>query len=348
MLSINLNNLKFSYNSKPILIAEIGINHQGSLSTAKLMARLAAESGADIIKHQTHFVEDEMSIEAKKIKVFKNNSIYSIIKECALSKEEEVELKNYVENDLRSNYLSTPFSRTAANFLNEINLPFFKIGSGECNNFPFLEHVAKFNKPIILSTGMNNISNIEKAVEILKNKKIPFILLHTTNSYPCPDSAIRLGCILDMKNHFNGEYLIGYSDHSVGQIAVHGAVALGACVIEKHFTDDLNRDGPDIECSMDPKMCYEISMNIERLFNMRSREKNLHDIEKNVAKFAFASVVAIEDIKLGELFTEDNIWVRRPGNGDFSAEDFKSILGSRARSNISKNTQIKIKDVKKN
>ena len=149
MLSIKINNLKISYDSKPVLIAEIGINHQGSLKTAKLMARLAVENGADIVKHQTHFIEDEMSLEAKKIKVFQDQSIYSVIKECSLIKEEEIELKNYVENDLKSNYLSTPFSRKAADFLDEINLPFLKIGSGECNNFPLIEHIANFKKPII-------------------------------------------------------------------------------------------------------------------------------------------------------------------------------------------------------
>jgi len=110
----------------------------------------------------------------------------------------------------------------------------------------------------------------------------------------------------------------------------------------------MNRNGPDIECSMDPKMCYEISCNIERIYNMRKGDKNLHDVEKNVAEFAFASVIALKDIKSGEIFSKENIWVRRPGNGDFSAEDFNSLLGLKSCSNIPKNTQLKLEDVKKN
>ena len=158
MLSVNIENLEIADHSKPILIAEIGINHEGSLKLAKEMARLAVENGADIIKHQTHIVEDEMSIEANQFEVdYLKKSIFSLMKECALSKEEEIELKNFVEQELKSLYLSTPFSRNAANFLQELNLPAFKIGSGECNNYPLVEHIASLGKPILLSTGMNDL-----------------------------------------------------------------------------------------------------------------------------------------------------------------------------------------------
>ena len=172
MLAVNIEKLEISNHSKPVLIAEIGINHEGSLKLAKEMARLAVENGADIIKHQTHIVEDEMSIEANQFEVdYLKKSIFSLMKECALSKEEEIELKYFVEQELRSVYLSTPFSRSAANFLQELNLPAFKIGSGECNNYPLVEHIVSFEKPILLSTGMNDLQSINKSVQIIEKRR---------------------------------------------------------------------------------------------------------------------------------------------------------------------------------
>ena len=161
MEKIRIKNLIISENNPPPLIAEIGINHGGSLSLAKKMAKLAVDSGANIIKHQTHIIEDEMSKEADSFKIsYVNQSIYEIMKRCALSKENEHNLKEYIEKDLKSIFISTPFSRKAANFLNELKISFFKIGSGECNNYPLIEHIAKFKKPIIMSTGMNSLDSI--------------------------------------------------------------------------------------------------------------------------------------------------------------------------------------------
>ena len=155
----------------PVVIAEIGINHNGCLDTAIKMADLAIKNGADIVKHQTHFVDDEMSLEAKKMKIgYIGDSIWNLMRDCALKKEEEIKLKKFAE-DKKITYLSTPFSRSAANFLNEINVPAFKTGSGECNNYPLIEHVASFGKPIILSTGMNNMRSIDRSVKIMKKKK---------------------------------------------------------------------------------------------------------------------------------------------------------------------------------
>tara|TARA_Y100000589_G_scaffold331899_1_gene387795 strand:- start:2208 stop:3254 length:1047 start_codon:yes stop_codon:yes gene_type:complete len=346
MLSVNIENIQISNQTKPVLIAEIGINHEGSLKIAKEMAQLAVENGADIIKHQTHIVEDEMSIEANQFEVdYLKKSIFSLMKECALSKEEEIELKYFVEKELKSLYLSTPFSRSAANFLQQLNLPAFKIGSGECNNYPLVEHIANFGKPILLSTGMNNLQSIDKAVQIIKKKKLPFVLLHTTNSYPCPDKDINLGCITEIKNFFEDDVLVGFSDHSVGSVAIEAAVALGACVIEKHFTDTLSRNGPDIKCSMDPAMCNKISTNIKRVFDMRNSKKNLLKVERSVAEFAYASVCSTKDINPGEKLNPENIWVKRPGTGDFLAEDYNKLFGRLVKNKIPKNTQIKKQDV---
>ena len=346
MKNIKIKNINISYDSPPPLIAEIGINHGGSLKLAKKMAKLAVASGADIIKHQCHIIDDEMSKEADKFKVsYINKSIYKIMKECALSKVDEAKLKAYVENDLNSVFISTPFSRAAADFLYDLNIPAFKIGSGECNNFPLVEHIAKFKKPIILSTGMNNLESISKSVKIIKKFKTPLILMHTTNSYPCPDKNINLNCIKTLQSFFKNKIHVGYSDHSVGEVAIQSSVILGARILEKHFTDSLKRTGPDIECSMDPRMCKLIKKNIKRSFHMSKNNKNMQSVEKEVSKFAFASVCSISAIKEGEKFTKKNIWVKRPGTGDFLADSYKSLLGQKAKKDIMPNTQIKKKDI---
>lgn len=343
---MKIKNLIISENTPPPLIAEIGINHGGSLTTAKKMAKLAVENGANIIKHQTHIIDDEMSKEADNFKIsYINQSIYEIMKECALSQQNEEKLKNYVEKDLKSIFISTPFSRKAANFLNDLGVPFFKIGSGECNNYPLIEHISKFKKPIILSTGMNDLKSIAKSVSIVKNNKVPLALMHTTNSYPCNDKDVRLDCIKILKDFFNNKIPVGYSDHSVGELAIQSSVSLGATILEKHFTDSFERKGPDILCSMDPNMCKNISENIKRIFNMKSGKKKMIHAEKEVAKFAFASVCSIKLIKKGERFSKKNIWVKRPGTGDFLADSYNSLLGKRASKDIEENSQIMKKHI---
>ena len=343
---MKIKNLTISDKTPPPLIAEIGINHGGSLAIAKKMAKLAVDNGANIIKHQTHIIDDEMSKEADNFKIsYINQSIYEIMKKCALSQQNEERLKNYVEKELKSIFISTPFSRKAANFLNDIGVPFFKIGSGECNNYPLIEHIAKFKKPIILSTGMNDLKSISLSVKIIRKYKIPLILMHTTNSYPCKDKDVRLDCIKILRDHFKNTIPIGYSDHSVGELAIQSSVVLGANIIEKHFTDSFSRKGPDILCSMDPKMCKNISENIKRIFYMKSGKKNIMHSEKEVAKFAFASVCSIKPIKKGEKFSKYNIWVKRPGTGDYLAISYKSLLGKKASKDIKENSQIMKKHV---
>ncbi|OUU62655.1 MAG: hypothetical protein CBC22_03960 [Alphaproteobacteria bacterium TMED62] len=347
MINIKIKHINISETNPPPLIAEIGINHGGSLKVAKRMAKLAITNGADIVKHQSHIIDDEMSEEADAFKVsYIDQSIYNIMKRCALSMDDEAKLKNYVEKDLKAVFISTPFSRAAANFLYELDVPAFKIGSGECNNYPLVEHIAKFKKPIILSTGMNDVKSISKSVNIINKFKAPLVIMHTTNSYPCPDESINLNCIKTLQLFFKNKFHIGFSDHSVGEIAIQSSVLLGARILEKHFTDSLKRPGPDIECSMDPKMCKVISKNIKRIFLMRKSIKELQSVEKEVSKFAFASVCTTTSIKKGEKLTKKNIWVKRPGTGDYLADSYNSLLNKTVKNNIKPNTQIKKKDIK--
>ena len=195
MNEFEIDGLKIGDNHPPVVIAEIGINHNGSIDEAKKIAKLAIDSGAHIIKHQTHVVEDEMSYEAKS--VIPGNadiSIYEIMQNCALSEEDEFELMNFVKKQ-GGIFISTPFSRAAAIRLESFNVPAYKIGSGECNNYPLIKHIANFGKPIILSTGMNTVDSVRKSVEIIESAKVPYALLHTTNIYPTPYKLVRLNAM---------------------------------------------------------------------------------------------------------------------------------------------------------
>ncbi len=317
----------------PLVIAEIGINHEGSLDVAKQMVDAAASSGAEIIKHQTHVVEDEMSPVAKE--VIPGNadvSIYEIMERCALSYDEELELKNYAESKGLI-FLSTPFSRAAANRLEEMNVSAYKIGSGECNNYPLIKHIAKFGKPMIVSTGMNDLESIHKTVDILEKYEIDYALMHCTNIYPTKPEFIRLGAMKQLMDEFPN-VPIGLSDHSLNNNACLAATALGASLLERHFTDSMYRSGPDIICSMDPVALSELIQGSNEIFKMRGGEKQPLQEEQVTIDFAYATVVAIENISKGDEFSEKNIWVKRPGTGEILAEYFENCLGQKAKRDI--------------
>jgi len=329
----------------PLVIAEIGINHEGSLKTAFEMVDAAVEGGAEIIKHQTHVVEDEMSCEAKI--VIPGNadvSIYDIMDRCSLNEEDETKLKKYIESK-GAIFISTPFSRAAALRLERMGVTAYKIGSGECNNYPLLDLIASYGKPVILSTGMNDIPSIRKSVEIFRKYKTPLCLLHTTNLYPTPDHLIRIGAMEEMQRKFP-DVVVGLSDHSIDNLACLGAVATGASVLERHFTDSKSRPGPDICCSMDGAECAELIAQSKRMAQMRGGSKGAVKEEQVTIDFAYASVVTIKEIKDGEEFTKDNLWVKRPGTGDFLADDYEALLGKKASQNIDFDVQIKKEFVK--
>jgi sialic acid synthase SpsE len=343
-MEIEISNRKIGPNHNPIVIVEIGINHEGSLNTAFKMVDAAHKSGAEIIKHQTHVVEDEMSGEARK--VIPGNadvSIYEIIERCALNEEDEIKLKEYVESKGMI-FISTPFSRAAADRLERMNVSAYKIGSGECNNYPLIEHIASFGKPMIVSTGMNDISSVRRMANILEQYNIQYALLHTTNLYPTPSNLVRFGAMQELQKEFPNA-VIGLSDHTISNLACFGAVALGASILERHFTDSMDRDGPDIICSMDPEALRELINESVELAKMRGGKKEATKEEQVTMDFAFATVVAIQDIEKGEKFTKDNIWVKRPGTGKIKAVDFKSLLGMHAAKSIDNDSHIQWTDV---
>ncbi len=327
------------YKYPPLVIAEIGINHGGDIEVAKKMVDSAARVGVEFVKHQTHIVEDEMSAEAKNIiPANAKNSIFDIMDACSLNEEEEIELKRYTESKGMI-FISTPFSRAAADRLNRMGVEGYKIGSGECNNLPLLDYIASFGKPIIMSTGMNSIDNIKKSVEVLKQRDVPYALLHTTNLYPTPNNLVRLGAMSEMAESFPG-IPFGLSDHTVSNHACFGAVALGASILERHFTDTMDRLGPDIVCSMDEMACKDLIEGSRILFEQRGGEKKPLKEEQVTIDFAFATVVSIEDIKKGSILSKNNIWVKRPGTGEIFAEHFDSILGKSATKDIAKDSHL--------
>ena len=327
----------------PLVIAEIGINHEGSLKVAKEMVDAAHRSGVECVKHQTHIVDDEMSGEAKK--VIPGNadvSIYEIMKRCSLNEQDEIELKDYVESKGMI-FISTPFSRAASHRLEKMNVLAYKIGSGECNNYPLLEHIASFRKPVILSTGMNTINSVSKAVDIFEKSKVPLALLHTTNLYPTPAHLVRYGAMKELSDAFPNN-VFGLSDHTLTNHACLGAVALGASILERHFTDHKERTGPDMVCSMDEKECKDLIEGCKLIWEMRGGTKQPAIEEKVTIDFAFATVVTIKNISKGEKFTKQNIWVKRPGTGDYLAENYNNIIGKTSAKDISNDTHLSFGD----
>jgi len=250
---------------------------------------------------------------------------------------------DYVQ-DKGAIFISTPFSRAAADRLAKFGVAAYKIGSGECNNYPLIKHVASFGKPMIISTGMNTIESIRPSVDLLRKADVPYCLLHCTNVYPTPPELVRLGAMTRLQAEFP-DAVVGLSDHTINNYACLGAVALGASVLERHFTDRMDRPGPDIVCSMDPKALSELIEGATFIFKERGGDKGPVEAEAPTIAFAFASVVAIRDIAAGEALTERNIWVKRPGGGDFGATDFDGLLGKPAMRAIASGAQIQRADI---
>jgi len=272
-----------------------------------------------------------------------DKSIYEIMKRCLLNEDEERALKQIVDG-LGMIYLSTPFSRAAADRLESMNVKAYKIGSGECNNYPLIEHVASFGKPIILSTGMNNIESIQTAVDILRKHNIQYALLHCTSLYPTPYDKVRLGALTQMKESFP-DAVLGLSDHSIGNYTCFGAVPLGASILEKHFTSDKTWPGPDIEISIDPSELKELINGSSAIHAALGGTKDVLSEEKPTIDFAYASVVAIKNIKAGEVFSKENIWVKRPGTGQILAKEYNGILGCAAAKDIVNDCQLSWDDI---
>lgn len=323
----------------PLVIAEIGINHEGDFAKAERMVRDAHAVGCECVKFQCHVVEDEMSPQAKK--VIPGNadvSIYEIMERCQLSEADERRLQALVES-LGMIYLSTPFSRAAADRLESMDVPGYKIGSGECNNYPLVDHIASFGKPVILSTGMNSMANVARSVEILRARRVPFGLMHTTSMYPTPPEKVRLGAMVELREAFP-DAVVGLSDHTLTIYPCLGAVALGASMLERHYTSDKAWPGPDVFLSMDPAEMRQLIEGSRLIHKALGGTKAILPEEQVTIDFAYASCVTIAPLKKGEAFTKANLWVKRPGTGEILAEHFEGLLGKTVTRDIGPDTQL--------
>ena len=337
MFKIN-DTFRISDKNEPFIIAEAGINHDGEFKKAIELVDLAINSGASAIKFQTHITDKEMIPTDMKPGNISEESLWDIIDRCVLDNEQERDLFDYAK-EKGILFFSTPFSREGADRLNELGVELYKIGSGECNNLPLLNHVANFKKPIILSTGMNDISSIKASVETILSHGVPLALLHCTSIYPAPPETMRLGAITHLKDEFP-DLEIGLSDHSLGISVALGSVAVGANIVEKHFTKSRQWPGPDNPFSIEPNELKNLVDWSKEIWNARGGKKDILADEKPVIDFAYACVVAIKDINKGEALSLDNIWVKRPGTGEIFAKDFEDVLGKVATIDISENTQL--------
>ncbi len=327
----------------PLVIAEVGINHEGQIDKALQLVDAAAAAGAEVVKFQCHITEKEMVPTDMKPGKISDERLWDIIKRCELTEEEERRVQAYcAEKGVM--YLSTPFSREAADRLLAMNVPAFKIGSGECNNYPLLDHVARMGRPMIVSTGMNDIDSVRRTVEVIRRHDVPLVLLHCTSMYPTPYDKVRLGGIQDLQRAFP-DISIGLSDHSMGIWTCLGAVALGAVVLEKHFTILRSWPGPDTKISIEPDELADLVVGSKAVWEARGGKKTILAEEKPVIDFAYATVVTIAPIKRGETFTRDNVWVKRPGTGKILADRFEDVVGKRATQDVAADVHLRPEDI---
>ena len=342
MNEIKIGSKKIGEKYPIFVIAEAGINHNGSFAIAKKLVNIAKKAGADCIKFQTHIVEEEMTQTKILPGKISKTPLWDIIKNCQLTENEEKKLSEYCKKK-KILFLSTPFSISAVNRLEKIRIPAYKIGSGELTNIPFLKHIAKKKKPVILSTGMSYLDEVKFAVELFKKSKTPLAILQTTSEYPCDYKDVNLDVINTYKKKFS--IPIGISDHSLGIYTALGAVALGACIVEKHITLDKKMPGPDQKLSLEPKELEELVKGCKAIKQALGGSKKILKKELPVLRFARESVVTLENISKNDKFTEKNLTTKRPNTGQIPAKDFYSIIGRKAKKNIPKNKQLSYRDV---
>lgn len=317
------------------IIAEAGVNHNGSVSLAKNMVDVAKAAGADCIKFQT-FIPENLVTENASMAQYQQENIgkretqIDMLKKLALSYDDFCDIKKYCDN-VGIMFLSTPFDLDSIDFLNELGQALWKVPSGEITNYPYLRAIGKTKKPVVLSTGMSTISQIEQAVDVLKEFGTEQItLLHCTTEYPAPFDEINLKAMEHLKKHFN--FPVGYSDHTKGILAPVLAVGLGALIIEKHFTLDKNMEGPDHKASLEPDELDEMVKQIRLAEQIMkgSGIKEPSESEKKNISVARKSIVAACEIKAGDCFTEKNLTTKRPGMG-ISPMEWNNLIGKCAK-----------------
>lgn len=322
--------------TKVFIIAEAGVNHNGSIEQAKKLIDVASESGADAVKFQTFTADKLVSKNAKKADYQKkatdaDESQYEMLKKLELDRKSHRLLIDYCE-EKKITFLSTPFDHESIDMLNTFGMTIFKIPSGEITNLPYLRHIGSLGKKIILSTGMSDLADVESALDVLFSSganKEEITVLHATTEYPCPVNEVNLRAINTLETKFGVK--VGYSDHTQGIEVAIAAVARGACVIEKHFTLDRSMEGPDHKSSLEPNELKSMVLAIRHIEQaLGDGIKRPTKSEMNNIAIVRKSIVASRDIKSGEIFSSDSITVKRPGSG-ISPMKWDEVLGNVAK-----------------
>ena len=331
-------------NFKPYIIAEACINHQGNMKIAKKMIEIAANCGVSAVKFQFHILDDEMLRNTPKSKNFKK-TLYETLDNTNFNIKEHLELKNLCEKN-KIDYLCTPFSIKSADILEkDIKVKVFKTGSGELTNIPFQIHIAKKRIPTIISTGMSEMNEIAYTIKKVKKYNNNICITQCTSAYPCPPSISDIGVIKTFKNKF--KLPVGLSDHNNNNYTSFGAIALGAVLIEKHFTLDKKMNGPDHASSINPEELKELVEGCNAIYSAKSERKVIHKEEKQIISWARESVVSTKNIKIGERLNKHNISVKRPApnNKEIAPKYFNKIIGKEAKKNIRIDKKIKWSEI---
>lgn len=327
------------------IIAEAGVNHNGDINIARQMIDVAAGSGVDYIKFQTFkaeklVVENAQQADYQKRNTGKSESQLDMLKKLELTQDDFIELKKYC-GEKKVGFISTPFDLDSIDFLETLDMDLWKVPSGEVTNYPYLVKIAKTHRPVVMSTGMCDIDEIKEAVKVLRdNGCVELTLLHCNTMYPTPFEDVNLKAMETLKREF--DVPVGYSDHTLGIEVPIAAVAMGARVIEKHFTLDKNMEGPDHKASIDPvelKQMVSAVRNVEKALG--DGDKHVTDSERANKAVARKSIVAAEDIKAGQVFSEVNLTVKRPGTG-ISPMRWQEVLGRKADRDYKKDELIEL------
>jgi sialic acid synthase SpsE len=326
----------------PVIVAEAGINHNGDMDLARRLVIEAAGAGADVVKFQTHLPEHEMVREGPTAG-YVGEPLYDLLSRMVISPDEHRDLMELAAAH-GCQFMSTPFSKKAADLLDEIGVPMFKIGSGEATNTPLLRHIAGKGKPMIVSTGMTSLDEVDESVEAIRTVNSRLVLMHCTSTYPTAYRDVRLRAIGLMRERYP-KIPIGISDHSINIYTSLAAVALGVRVIEKHFTGSRTWEGPDQQVSIEPQELADLVAGSRAIHEaMQVTDKSVIPGEEEVQRMARESVVSLQDIRRGEVLDEKTIGVKRPGTG-IPARDYTGVLGRRTRTDIGKDTVIRWEDV---
>jgi len=336
---IEINDTKIGNGHRPYIIAEVGINARNDLTLAKRFIEVAADAGADAVKFQTHFADAEM-VESE-MREIGAGEVYDTVADCEWSIDEHQELQHHAEmHDVT--FLSTPFSTEAVDLLENIDIPAIKIGSGEMNNRELLERAANTGKPLLVSTGMNNINEIKETCEFLDDVASQYLLFYCVSSYPAAPADFDFKTIETLENM--ADVPVGFSDHSAGVEAAKVAIGTGAAIIEKHFTIDQSLPGPDQEVSIEPDELRDLCEFATLHDETASKKDKLDDEETEIKQWAQHSIVTTQSIEQGEQLTKEKITTKRPGTG-IPADEFFTVLGKRVETSMSSDTIINNEDV---